>query len=159
MKNIIILSIILIAGTITGLAQSNMVVSGSTTTGSNGTATYTLGQIEYKTYDGASGTVSQGMQQPFEISTWTGIDLAQIKLIAGVYPNPTFGNVILAVDKYDFTNLKYQLYDINGKIILIGKVKQNKTEIEMSSLPSASYFLKITDNKNILKTFKIIKSH
>ena len=159
MKNNIILFVFFISGTLTSLAQSNIVVSGKNATGTNGSVTYTVGQIVYKAYSGSNGTVSQGVQQPFEISTLTAIDVPQIQLIVGVYPNPTFGNIILTVKEYDFRNLKYQLFDINGKTILTGKVKQNETKIEMSSLPSASYFLKIAEKNNVLKTFKIIKTH
>jgi hypothetical protein len=53
--------------------------------------------------------------------------------------------------------LKFQLFDIQGRIISNGKITQNETEIEMTSLASAQYFLKISDSNSEIKTFKIIK--
>ncbi len=48
--------------------QSTIPTTGSTASGSGGTATYTVGQITYKTFSGTNGTVAQGVQQPYEIS-------------------------------------------------------------------------------------------
>ena len=158
MKNNIHLLIFFMYGTSIALAQSNSVASGNTATGSTGSATYTFGQIVYKSFIGTNASATQGVQQPFEISTLNVDEVPQIQLIASVYPNPTIGNLNLSIREFDISNIHYQLYDINGKIISNGQINQNETEIEMVNLPSALYFLKITNNENVLKTFKIIKN-
>ena len=138
-------------------AQNNTVASGTTATGSTGSATYSIGQIVYQTNNGSSGTISQGMQQAFEIVTLSTNDVPQIQLVAIVYPNPTVQNVTLSIKDFDITNLNYQLFDIQGRIISNGKITQNETQIEMSHLQSAHYFLKVSQANKDLKTFKIIK--
>lgn len=151
------LTIILFLMQLALFAQNNTVTAGATAIGTNGSLTYTIGQINYQTNNGSNGTISQGVQQAFEIVTLSTDDIPQIQLIAIVYPNPTVQNVTLFIKEYDLTNLNYQLFDIQGRIISNDKITQNETEIEMTSLASAQYFLKISDSKNDLKTFKIIK--
>ena len=158
MKNNLILIIFLMFGTSIALAQSNAVTSGNTATGTAGSATYTVGQVAYKSFSGTNGSATQGVQQPFEISTLNVDEVPQIQLIASVYPNPTIENLTLTIKEFDISNIDYQLYDINGKIISNGQINQNETQIEMVNLPAALYFLKITNNQNVLKTFKIIKN-
>lgn len=140
-------------------AQSKTVVSGGTASGTTGSATYSIGQIDYTTNTGANGTISQGVQQAFEIVTLSTNDVPQIQLTALVYPNPTVQNVTLLIKDFDISNLQYTLFDIQGRVISNGKVIENETQIEMASLQSAQYFLKVSENNKDLKTFKIIKNN
>jgi len=140
-------------------SQNNTVASGSTATGATGSTTYTIGQIDYKTNNGSSGTISQGVQQAFEIVTLSTNDVSQIQLVAIVYPNPTVQNVTLSIKDFDITNLNYQLFDIQGRIISNGKITQNETQIEMYSLPADTYILSVSQANKDLKTFKIIKNN
>lgn len=139
-------------------AQNNTVAGGATATGTNGNATYTIGQVFYKTASGTNGFVSEGVQQPFEISTLSTTEIPQIQLTAVVYPNPTIQNVTLSIKEYDFTEMQFALIDISGKIISQGNITQSETPIDMNQLASAIYFLKISNNTSELKTFKIIKN-
>ena len=59
---------------------------------------------------------------------------------------------------YDNSNLNYQVYDLQGKVIENKKVTANNTTISMEALPKAIYFLNVTKNNRIVKTFKIIKN-
>ncbi|MVO10177.1 T9SS type A sorting domain-containing protein [Flavobacterium sp. TP390] len=138
-------------------SQSNTVTSGATATGTFGSATYSIGQIDYQTNSSSNGTISQGVQQAFEIVTLGTNTIPQIQLTALVYPNPTVQNVTLSIKEYDLTNLNYQLFDMQGRIITSGKIIQNETQIEMSDFSSAHYFLKVSQANNDLKIFKIIK--
>lgn len=158
MKNNLLLLLFFISGTNIIQAQSNTVVSGSTATGSTGTATYTVGQIDYKAHSGTSGNASQGVQQSFEIFTLSSNDIPQIQLEAIIYPNPTVRNVVLSIKDFDFTNLDYQLYDSQGRILLSGKIIQNETQLELGNLSASNYFLHITRGGANIKAFKIIKN-
>lgn len=145
---------------LTGLqAQNTTSASGGNASGSGGSASYTVGQVVYNTYTGTNGSVAQGVQQPYEISIVTAIEEANNILIEfSVYPNPASDFVTLKTKTYNLENLRYQLYDINGSILQDNKVEGNETSISLSNLPSSTYFLKVTDNKKIVKTFKIIKN-
>ncbi len=140
-------------------AQNTIPATGGNATGAGGTSSYTVGQVVYNTYTGTNGSVAQGVQQPFEISVVTGIEEALgISLEIMVYPNPTTEFITLKIETHEVLNLRYQLNDIKGNLLQDNKIEGNETSIVMSSLLPATYFLKVTDNKKVVKTFKIIKN-
>ena len=50
-------------------AQEIPIASGAVATGIGGSSSYTVGQVVYTTNTGSNGSVAQGVQQPYEIST------------------------------------------------------------------------------------------
>ncbi len=139
-------------------AQNSISASGGNATGTGGTVSYTIGQVAYTTNSGTTGTVTQGVQLPFEISVVTGTEeLSDITLEFQVYPNPATGFVTLKVKGYSIDNLSYKLYDITGKLFQSKKVEGSETQIPMGDVMPGTYILKITDNNKEAKTFKIIK--
>lgn len=138
-------------------SQEATVASGGNSAGVNGNLSYTVGQVIYTTHFGSNGSIVQGVQQPFEIQTLLGLDNININLQLSVYPNPTANLLSLDVKNYNFENLQYQLFDINGRIILFGKIVQESTQLQLDVFPAAIYLLKVTDNNKEIKTFKIIK--
>ncbi len=88
----------------------------------------------------------------------SGIAGIRISLEIMVYPNPTTEFITLKIETYEVLNLRYQLNDIKGSLLQDNKIEGNETSIVMSSLLPATYFLKVTDNKKVVKTFKIIKN-
>lgn len=144
----------------TGLqAQTTIPASGGNATGGGGTASYSVGQIVYTTNTNSNGSVAQGVQQPYEISIVTGIKEALgISLEVSVYPNPAQNFITLNIKNYEVENLRYELYDINGSLIKENKVEGNEIQILIHNLKPSVYFLKVTENNKVIKTFKIVKS-
>jgi hypothetical protein len=133
--------------------------SGGNASGSGGTVSYSVGQIVYTNNTGTNGSVSQGVQQPYEISIVTSMQEANgINLTISAFPNPTTDYLTLKADNIEYQNLYFHLYDLNGKIIQENKVTLSDTKISMTGLPPATYFLKVTDNQKEVKTFKIVKN-
>jgi hypothetical protein len=140
-------------------AQQVVTTSGGNASGSGGSASYSVGQVVYTTNGNSNGRVAQGVQQPYEIFIVTGIEEAKgISLEIMVYPNPATDFIKLKIENYDVQNLRYQLYDINARLLQDNKIVGNETDIVMSNYVSATYFLKVTDNNKVVKTFKIIKN-
>jgi hypothetical protein len=140
-------------------AQQVVTTSGGNASGSGGSASYSVGQVVYTTNGNSNGSVAQGVQQPYEIFIVTGIEEAKgISLEIMVYPNPATDFIKLKIENYDVQNLRYQLYDINARLLQDNKIVGNETDIVMSNYVSATYFLKVTDNNKGVKTFKIIKN-
>jgi hypothetical protein len=137
-------------------AQETVATTGSEATGIDGTASYTVGQVVYTTATGTNGSVVQGVQQPFEISTTLGVNETTINLELSVYPNPTTNFLTLKVEKIE--NLHYQLIDLQGKLIESKTVSSNSSNISLENQPTAIYFLKVTKNNHLIKTFKVIKN-
>lgn len=141
----------------TGLhAQETIPATGGDATGAGGSLSYTVGQVVYTTATGTNGSVAQGVQQPYEISVTTVVNEMAINLEMSIYPNPTTNYLTLKVEETD--NLTYQLYDLQGKVIESKALNSTYTNISLEVQPSATYFLKVTKNNQIVKTFKIIKN-
>lgn len=152
------LSAILLLIGLTGLqAQESVNVTGGNASGSGGTVSYSVGQLMYQTLTGTNGSVVEGVQQPYEISVVTGIELTDLYLMITAFPNPTTDHLTLEVNEFDISNLSYQLYDLTGKLLHNEKITARQTSISMSNLMSATYFVKVIQGRREVKTFKIIK--
>jgi hypothetical protein len=140
-------------------AQESTNASGGDATGSGGTVAYSVGQVVYTNNTGTNGSVAQGVQQAFEISVVTGLEEAKgINFLVMAYPNPTTDYLTLRIDEFEISNLSYQLYDINGKLLQNEKITSDQTSIVMSNLVPSSYFVKVIQGNKEVKTFKIIKN-
>ena len=152
------LSILLLGLGLPAQAQQATTATGENASGSGGNLTYSVGQIVYTTNTGTTGSVAQGIQQPYEISIVLGIDNHSINLELTACPNPTTNYLTLNIGNAELSALNFQLYDISGKLIESRKIISSSETIGMENLPSATYFLKVNNNINEVKTFKIIKN-
>ena len=158
--NKLILSAVLLLGLgLTGLqAQESVHATGGNASGSGGTTSYSVGQIVYTTNIGTNGSVAQGVQQPYEIAVVTGIEEAkEIDISVSAYPNPTTDYLILSINEFDISNLAYQLYDMNGKLLQNELITGKLTRISMSNFAPASYFVKVIQGNLEVKTFIVVK--
>jgi spore coat protein U-like protein len=138
-------------------AQHGTVAAGGNATGQNGSVSYSIGQLDYVTVTGSTGTVTQGIQQPYEIFV-VGVEENQdVSLEVSAYPNPTASMLNLKVRNLDTDVLSYKVYDQNGRLLLHNKLVGDVTAVPMQELPSGSYILKVFNKKTEIKTFKIIK--
>ena len=153
----LVILLLFFVGLIQLLAQEAIPASGGEASGSGGSASYSVGQVVYTTSTGTNGSVAQGVQQPYEISVVSGLEKFNINLNVSTYPNPTTDFLLLKVEYEDLKKLSYQLYDTNGKLLESKKLIGDETNIDMSNLLAATYFLKVTQKNKELKTFKIIK--
>lgn len=138
-------------------AQKAILATGSNATGSNGSASYSVGQIDYSN-KGTNNQIMEGVQQAYEITTLSttetvGTDQKEILL----YPNPFKDFIFLDFTTNDYRNSDYQLFDSSGKLVKKDKIKESKSEFNFSDLPSAMYIIRINQNGKNIKTFKIIK--
>ena len=138
-------------------AQETILTSGGNSNGIDGSASYSLGQLVYTTNIGTNGTVAKGVQQPFEISVFTGIEERNIELIINVFPNPTPDYLNLFVQNINIKNLNYALFSLDGKLLFEEEIYSTRTNINLSDYSSSTYFLQVRNNLKTVKTFKIIK--
>jgi len=139
-------------------AQNNTVTSGGQASGTGGSVSYSVGQIAYSSTSGTNGSITQGVQQPFEISAVTSIRNIGIDLKAQIYPNPSTDQLILSINTQEYKNLRYILVDSQGKTMTSDRINQNAQKIDVSKLSNGTYFLRVLSNKQQLKTFQIIKN-
>ena len=156
-KLIFTISLILLVSGIQ--AQVSNPASGGEASGNGGTSSYTIGQVAYSIHSGMNGSVAEGIHQPYEISTLTGAKEEWINLGISAYPNPVSDMLILEVDLTDHSinTMEYQLYNVSGMLLENKKLNGDRTFIEMTSYHSSSFILRVLQNKQEVKTFKIIK--
>jgi Secretion system C-terminal sorting domain len=142
----------------TSQAQNATLTSGNNAGGAGGSTSYSIGQIAFAYNTSSAGSVTQGMQQVFEISTLGTENLPEITLQMAVYPNPTNSFVNLNIMNLEINSLQFLLTDMNGRAILNQKITNSETKIEMENLSKAVYFLQVSNENKLLKTFKIIKN-
>jgi hypothetical protein len=145
-------------------AQLSINTAGGSVSGSGGSASYSVGQIAYETNTSAEGSVAQGVQHAYEIFEITedpvpfyeirkGITLSvTVKLI------PNTDLLLLHIPNLGASQITFQLFTLQGKLVQSHNITQMQTDIDMSRLSPAPYFAKIMQGSATIKTFKIIKN-
>ncbi len=139
-------------------AQEAVPAAGGDASGIGGSASYTIGQVVYTTIFSETGSVAQGVQHAYQVEVTTGISETGIQLQATVYPNPTMDVLHLTIENIDAHNFKYQLYNIQGKLMTKNKITNNQTQISMQEFAAATYLLSVSNGRDEVKTFKIVKT-
>lgn len=137
-------------------AQQSVVSAGGNATGSGGTAAFTVAQTVYTTNVG-TGSLSQGVQQPYEVTTLGVDDFPEISLKMRAYPNPAADVLTISVEDIETANMSFQMVDINGRILESRKIDGNQTNINMNDKITGIYLVNILDGNKQIKAFKIIK--
>lgn len=136
-------------------AQSNVVSAGTDASGSGGSVSYSVGQIDYTNSNGSGGSVTQGVQQPYEIYR---VGLTEEDLVVlNLYPNPTSDLLVISVNE-NLKNLVFNLTDMNGKILLSVPMQGSQTEISLAAFAVGGYHLLVENQQNIIESFKIVKN-
>lgn len=150
------LSFLLISG-ISGFGQSNTVSAGGDAEGSNGSVSYSIGQIFYISAEGENGNINQGVQQPYDAEIITGIEHEQIRAI--IYPNPTLGQIQLQFDTDSYSNCKAELIDGAGKLVGVQTNLSSNNIFSLEMAPNGIYTLTVYRNEKLIKSFRIVKNN
>ena len=97
------------------------------------------------------------MEQAYEIYS-VGIKETALNISLSVFPNPTSDFLTLKVEDYNNETLFFYLLDEQGKLILIEQIKNQNTQLSMSTLARGSYFINIVQTNKKIQTFKVIKN-
>lgn len=156
---LIFLLVVLAAAPPNLAAQQAITSSGGEASGSGGSASYSTGQVAYTTITGSGGIVTQGVQQPYEILVLGKDDHKSISLNLSAFPNPTVSTLTLRIESVTMPDLRYELFDLNGRLLRNNSIKDVETIISMGTFEEAVYVLKVYSGRFELKTFKIIKNN
>jgi len=139
-------------------AQSVLSASGGTATGSSGNISFSYGQTFGNFTGGTNGSITEGVQQSFALVSSLNGELSDEILNIEVYPNPSKESIQIS-NHSSFTIEEYQLFTISGKLIQSARIGNIEQLINIESLPSGTYFLKLLSSTQVLKDFKIIKTN
>lgn len=147
------ISILLLLLPVMALAQDPLqqVIGGTADQFSNDKVIVTaiLGEPISETFTSNQHIVTQGFLQGDLLVSQIPKDLP-FSFEISVYPNPV--TEILLVETEE-VNLSYQVLDLNGRILLQGRLKSFPKQISFSGFEAGTYILVIGNNK----THKIIK--
>ena len=152
-KTKLILTLLSVISLISSYAQESFNASGGNASGTNGSVSYSLGQV----FGNTDAFISQGVQQPYEIFS-VGIKEVALSKAISIFPNPVADKLTLQIEDYKPENLNYSLYDLHGKLIESKALTGANTQINANELPNATYFLNVMQDSKLIQSFKIIKN-
>ena len=151
-----LIGLFVIGFSIQSYGQQIIGAAGTTTTTSEGSVSYTVGEIAVQTTETATVSSFEGVQQAYEIYK-VGVTELALGSSINVYPNPTNDKLILNTTNLN-KNLSYELYDSQGKLKQECASFSDGHTLLMTEFVNAVYYLKIFSDNQPIQTFKIIKN-
>jgi len=145
----------ILASAFSVFSQEVISSQGTSYTNSTGNIDYTLGETVISSLSDGLNDITQGFHQ----TNWTflGVEDFHKEIQLFLYPNPT--SEILTVEASSYKELFYEMFNAEGKIVLEGKLVDQKTEINVSALSPGNYTLSILNKSQVWKAFKLLKSN
>jgi hypothetical protein len=136
-------------------AQEVVSTQGSSYSNASGAIDFTIGEVIINT--GTSGSVS--LTQGFHQTNWKFLGLTDFEssYMVSVFPNPT--EEFLTIQTDNFEQVKYVLFDEQGKIVLQGNLTNPQTQLQVKQLANGIYTLSLSKEKLLLKTMKLVKTN
>lgn len=143
--------------TLTLHAQRNTVAAGGDAAGSGGSVSYSIGQVDFLSMSTVEGSVSQGVQQPYEIFSMDLQEVQGLELTLTAYPNPAKEDLWLQVRDAQGLPVVWMLNDVSGRALAVDVLKADRMPIPITGLPPALYILQVRRAGELVKSFRIIK--
>jgi hypothetical protein len=137
------------------LAQERPVASGGEASGTGGTVSYTIGLPDYLTYSANNGTLSQGLQQAYELLSLNVAEWNKDFKVA-IYPNPVIDYLVIEIPETD-PELSYHIISSEGKVVKNGRLSDIKTTVDLNAFVSEGYFIEIRKNNLPVRQYQFIK--
>lgn len=134
------------------VGQQNAVSAGGDASGTGGSVSYSIGQVDYVNSSGSNGNSNEGVQQPYEFFQEVGLE--EEIIISAVYPNPTTD--IIQIEFENTAQRELELFDQNGKLVLNSTCSNSNTSLDLSALAKGSYMLSVHRDQKT-QTIKLIK--
>jgi hypothetical protein len=138
--------------------SKNITIKSRTNDENRCTAIYTSGKLVFKVLTGTTGYAPQEVQQSYEITITTISEKpGEMDNECIVYPNPADGTMRLVIKPFEDENMRYRIYDMNGMLLRENKIENRELVIPVENVPSATWLLKVVNDKTEVRLFKIEK--
>lgn len=136
-------------------AQEVISSQGETYSNANGNIDFTIGEVIINTGTNGTNDLTQGFHQ----TNWQflGVEDFATNFQAIIFPNPT--QDVLNIKTSVFENVTYTLYDAHGKLVMQNILSAEQTPIQVSQLAPGIYSLMLKSETQVLKIFKLVKTH
>ena len=134
-------------------AQEVVSTQGESYSNASANIDFTIGEVIIATETDGTNDLTQGFHQ----TNWNflGVENHTPNYEATIFPNPT--EDVLNIRTSTFENVTYTLYDAQGKLVMQDIFSAEQTPIQVSQLAPGSYSLRLNNQTQNLKTFKLIK--
>ena len=141
--------------TITVYGQEVVATQGDSYSNASANIDFTIGEVIIDTGTDGTNDITQGFHQ----TKWdfVGLENHAPNYEATIFPNPT--EDVLNIRTSTFENVTYTLYDEKGKLVMQNTLTAEQTPIQVSHLAPGSYSLKLNNETQNLKMFKLVKTH
>lgn len=124
------------------MGQQALVPAGGESSGTGGTVSWTVGQVDYEATLTAGGSVQRGVQQAYEWLVTSAPD-AQMPAVS-VWPNPAVDAVQVSWEAPLPGPAHYALYSASGALVQQGAVAGTTVTVPLAAQASGTYVLVIT---------------
>ena len=140
------------------VAQTAVVSTGFEMHSINGSASVSVGQVDYLFLSSNGGYVSEGVQQPVEwLSTYYGGPVLS-GLDVSIFPNPTMNQVTIDLGKPGSYHL--QTFSSSGQLVMAATYENTQlVQLDFSQLPTGLYLVELQGSLSptISSVFRIIR--
>ncbi|MCF8428081.1 MAG: T9SS type A sorting domain-containing protein [Bacteroidia bacterium] len=131
--------------------------AGGAISGSGGNVSFSIGQVFFIPQKSATGSVELGVQHSYEIVK-VGLETTSLVESIQIFPNPTTDNLTIQLRNYPSNKFSFEVYDMQGKLILCGPIVGIKTSVDFYDFAPATYLIIIKDSfLQQVQSFKINK--
>lgn len=138
-------------------AQQSILVASSNDSSASGSVSWSVGLVAFSAVTGTTGSLLEGVQQPYEIYIVDGIGENEKGPQCALYPNPATEQITLRFLESNLKDYTVQLFNMQGTLLKNLKADSREITIPLGDVAPSSLFLVIFENAKPVKNFKIIK--
>lgn len=105
---------------------------------------------------GTTGACSNMATATVTVNTCTGLNEIASDFDFKLFPNPASHFVTVVLTEL-YSDTYFELYDLNGKLILKEMLSNNQTTISTKEIASGAYLFKVTNTNGTIKQGKLVK--
>jgi Secretion system C-terminal sorting domain len=137
-------------------AQVALVTAGGDVSNSSGSVSYSIGQVSYSHVESASGSIHEGVQQPYELFAVTVAEsLSDINVT--IYPNPVVSQLSVRMTSFR-EGILLSFYTLQGALVHEVPLQSNQQFVDVSVWAAASYVMRITSESGEVSEYTLIKN-
>ena len=136
-------------------AQSAVVASGGDAVSSSGSVSFSIGQISNAQATASTGSLSEGVQQPFEFFEVTVNEVLR-EIGISLFPNPALTDVMIELPTFQ-EGIVARFYSSNGSLIEEVNIFSKSTSVNVRNWAASTYYMQLSDSSGNTSTYKLVK--
>ncbi len=117
---------------------------------------WSVGECITATHTAEDYVITQGFHQNSYVVT--SVEDLRTDISMFVYPNPTTDFVSLKVESSKVEGMQYTITDFSGRVLQTANFAGDIEQISFLNYAVGTYFISVTENNQLIKSFKIIKN-